>query len=251
MIDVNSSESLRAKEVEAVLAAIDDGLRARPPSGRKYLGASAIGVECDRRVQLDYIRANDLPGAPQNESKIEPKTQRVFDMGHVFEELAVKWLREAGFTLKTHSASGGQIGFSVAGGRFGGHCDGVFLAGPDCIAYPALFEHKALNGKSWREIAKHGLKKSRPVYFVQIMLYQAYLDLTNPAVFMALNKETAEIYCELVAFDPAEAQRASDRAVRIIQSTDAGELLPKAAAEADNFICKFCPWHSYCWADQP
>jgi hypothetical protein len=39
----------------------------------------------------------------------------------------------------------------------------------------------------------------------------------------------------------------SDRAVRILQATDAGELLPRIARERDHFECRICPWADRCW----
>jgi len=51
----------------------------------------------------------------------------------------------------------------------------------------------------------------------------------------------------LVPFDAALAQKMSDRAVRVIQATEAGELLPRGFAEASHFECKFCSYAQRCW----
>jgi len=66
-------------------------------------------------------------------------------------------------------------------------------------------------------------------------------------VFTAINKDTAEFHHEQVAFDADLAQRMSDRGVRILQATDAGELLPRVATTPDFFECRFCPWSERCW----
>ena len=50
-----------------------------------------------------------------------------------------------------------------------------------------------------------------------------------------------------VPFDAGLAQKMSDRAVRVIQATEAGELLPRAFAEASHFECKFCSYAQRCW----
>lgn len=34
---------------------------------------------------------------------------------------------------------------------------------------------------------------------------------------------------------------------RVIQATEAGELLPRAFAEASHFECKFCSYAQRCW----
>jgi hypothetical protein len=94
------------------------------------------------------------------------------------------------------------------------------------MGFPAIWECKSLNAKSWRDTVKNGLKKSKPIYAVQVATYQAYMEGSipgiskNPALFTAINKDTAEIYHELVPFDAALAQEASDRAVNLIRATE-------------------------------
>ena len=93
---------------------------------------------------------------------------------------------------------------------------------------------------------------SKPVYTAQIALYQAYMEASvpqisnNPALFTAINKDTAELYFELVPFDGALAQEASDRAVNILKATEAGELLPSIALSHSHNNCKVCSWQDRC-----
>ncbi|GHU13515.1 hypothetical protein AGMMS50225_23660 [Betaproteobacteria bacterium] len=221
MIDFNASSSLSGQ----LTALIDIGMqqaRARQTE-RQYLGASRLGVACERALQFEYAKApvdhgRDTPG----------RMLRIFERGHVMEDVMVAWLREAGFDLRTRKANGEQFGFSVANGRLRGHIDGVIVGGPEGFAYPALWENKCLGQKSWRELEKNRLAVAKPVYATQVAIYQAYLDLyAHPAIFTALNADTMEIYTEAVPFDAALAQRMSDRAVKVISATDAGELLPR------------------------
>ena len=98
---------------------------------------------------------------------------------------------------------------------------------------------------------------SKPLYAAQIGTYPAYMEPTvpgiseNPALFTAVNKDTAELHHELVPFDAALAQRLSDRAVNILRATEAHELLPRVASTPDHYECRFCPWAKRCWALQP
>ena len=106
----------------------------------------------------------------------------------------------------------------------------------------------ALGSKSWNDLAKKGLAASKPVYAAQVAIYQTYLGLhEHPAIFTAVNADSMEIYTELVPFDAALAQKMSDRAVRVIQATEAGELLPRSFAQADHFECRFCAYAQRCW----
>ena len=211
---------------------------------RDYLGGSRLGDICSRRLQYEYLKAPRDP-----DGGFSGKSLRIFALGHVLEDLAIEWLRRAGFDLRTRNRHGEQFGFTAAGGRVQGHADGVIVAGPEGFAAPALWECKSANAKNWREIAKHGVAKAKPVYAAQIALYQAYLGLTEtPALFTAINKDSCEIWHELVPFDAALAQSSSDKAVAILRACDAGELLPRHTSDPEHFECRFCAWKARCWS---
>jgi len=95
---------------------------------------------------------------------------------------------------------------------------------------------------------RHRLARSRPVYAAQVALYQAYLGLhEQPALFTAVNADSMQIHAEAVPFDAALAQRMSDRALRVVEATDAGELLPRAFHDPTHFECRSCAWQDRCW----
>jgi len=223
-----------AARINALVAAA----RARP--ARDYLGGSRIGEPCARKLVYEVQQApkdHDVDGA----------MLRIFAAGHVFEDLTIAWLRAAGFDLRTRKRNGEQFGFSVAGGRLRGHIDGVVVAGPDVgIPWPALFEHKALKSASWCDLARHGVRAAKPVYYAQIQLYMAYMGL-EAALFTAMNKDTQALHHEAVAFDPAAAQALSDRAVAILRAAAHGELPPRIAASPDHYLCRFCAYARRCW----
>jgi hypothetical protein len=62
---------------------------------RTYLGASGIGSECLRRVQYDW----------QCDSVHAARTKRIFSRGHMFEEITVKALGQAGFRMERGTAA--------------------------------------------------------------------------------------------------------------------------------------------------
>jgi PD-(D/E)XK nuclease superfamily len=211
-----------------------------PP--RDYLGASRIGEPCARRLCYELMRVSVDDGA-----EFSGRMLRVFETGDRFEAMTIRWLRLAGFDLRTHKRNGEQIGFSVAGGRFRGHIDGVIVAGPDVgVEYPVLFEHKALRSASWQDIVKKGLKSAKPIYWAQVQVYMAYLS-TERTLFVALDKDSQALHFELVRFDPSDAQALSDKAVDILSAVDAGELLPRIAPASDYYLCRWCPYARRCW----
>ena len=251
MLDFNH----RATCAEQINAIIDAALETErgAASARTYLGGSRLGVPCERALQFEFT------GAPKDEgSHFKGQTLRSFDIGHALEVLAIRWLRATGidlYTRKGNRSDGEQFGFAVAGGRIRGHVDGIIASAPGAIglAVPALWECKTMNAKNWRETAAKGVVVAKPVYAAQIALYQAYMEAQvpgisqSPALFTAINKDTAELHHELVPFDAALAQRMSDRGVRILQATDAGELLPRIATSRDFHECRMCAWADRCW----
>ena len=150
-------------------------------------------------------------------------------------------------SVPTASSSASQ----AAGGRLRGHIDGVILAGPDIgVRWPALWEHKALNAKSWTDLVKRGVRLSKPVYYAQVQLYMAYMEL-GAALFTALNKDSQALHHEVVPFEPAEAQALSDKAVAIIRAADAGELPPRMAAAPTSTSAACAPGPQRCWEGGP
>ena len=143
------------------------------------------------------------------------------------------------------------LAFSAAGGALRGHADGIIVHGSDLpgayLIYPLIWECKAVNTKNWRAIERDGLEKTFPHYAAQVAIYQAYLDITNPALFTACNADTCEWLHFLVPFNVERAQLWSDRAVNIIKATRAGELLPRGFDDPEDWRCRMCPHKERCW----
>ncbi|WP_157314585.1 PD-(D/E)XK nuclease family protein [Chitinibacter sp. GC72] len=234
---------------------IDQALQAqqRKETPRNYLGGSRLGVYCERALQFEYAGAPVDPGREFSGGLL-----RVFAVGHALEDLAVHWLRLAGLALHTRRQNGQQFGFSVAGGRLRGHVDGVITDAPAELGwtFPMLWECKTMNHRSWNDTVKRKLALAKPVYAAQVAIYQAYMSAEipgiaeNPALFTAINKDTQEIYAELVPFDAALAQRMSDRAAKVLAATAAGELLPRVTSDPAHHECRQCAWQDRCWAAQ-
>ena len=249
MLDFNSRPGM-AERVNALIDAALEAERAATPP-RDYLGGSRLGHACERALQFEFTATPKDEGAD-----FGGQTLRIFAIGHALEDLAIRWLRAAKLDLYTRKADGGQFGFAVAGGRIRGHVDGIIAAAPAALGLhvPALWECKTMNARNWRACVKDGVTKAKPVYAAQIALYQAYMEpivpgiSQAPALFTAINKDTAELHHELVPFDAALAQRMSDRGVRILQATDAGELLPRVATTREFVDCRFCAWAERCWS---
>jgi hypothetical protein len=251
MIDLNSGSGVvygaqapcgaTSQRINALIdsALVQQNRQQRP---RHYLGGSRIGEPCARKLiyELTNVPIDDGMG-------FDGRMLRIFDAGHEFEDLSIRWLRAAGFDLRDKGQDGRQFGFSIAGGRIRGHVDGVIVAGPNVgISWPALFEHKSLNAKSWTDLVKRGVELAKPIYYAQLQIYMAYMDLGS-ALFTAVNKDSQALHHEIVGFDPRTAQALSDKAVDVVRAAEAGELPPRIAEGPDFHLCRWCFFAQRCW----
>jgi hypothetical protein len=203
-----------------------------------YLGASIVGSDCLRRVQYDWWITPAL----------DARTRAIFARGHYFEARMREQLVAAGLRFAPPEA----LAFTAVNGDLRGHADGVIIVGPNPLGsaylnYPFLWEAKALNAKNYRALARNGLEKEFPRYAAQVALYQAYLKLTNPALFSVINADTCEQLHFWVPFSAERAQLWSDRAANIIAATRAGDLLPRGYKDPTNWHCRLCPHTDRCW----
>ena len=88
-----------------------------------------------------------------------------------------------------------------------------------------------MKARSWADVVKRGVELSKPVYYAQLQLYMAYMEL-EVALFTCLNKDTQELHHEKVGFVPHIAQGLSDKAVEIIRAAEANDLPPRIAASS-------------------
>ena len=94
MLDFNSTSTFP----ERFEALIDAGLQVREQqqARRHYLGASRLGVACERQLQYEYAQAPVDP-----DKAFSGRILRIFERGHRTEDAMIGWLRAAGFVLKT------------------------------------------------------------------------------------------------------------------------------------------------------
>jgi hypothetical protein len=233
MLDFNRKH-LAAEAISITINELIERTATCEEEPRLYLGASIVGGECARKVQYNWMVQPEFPA----------RTLSIFDRGHFFEAQSREYLKRAGFQFHPSAAA---LAFTAVDGLFRGHADGVITAGPAPIEYPALWEHKALGAKGWRKLERDGLLQAYPEYAAHVAIYQSYLDVTNPALFTALNADTCERLHILVPFDAVRAQAWSDRAVVVIEATRAGQLLPRLTDDRTDWRCRMCSHHERCW----
>jgi hypothetical protein len=235
-------ETFESQVNRLVDAAYEAEMRKQKP--RNYIGGSRLGHYCDRALGYEYQHFPKDPGRD-----FSARAYRIFRDGHRIEDQAIEDLRRAGFVIKNARKDGGQFGFSILDGKVKGHIDGAVIAAPLPMVLPAIWECKSMNDKKWTKCQREGVLKSHPVYYYQMQTYMTYMQLwTAPALFTAYNKNTSEYLHQLVPYNPAAAQEASDRGFRVV-SAPSPEYLARISNDPSNFQCKWCDYRERCHAE--
>lgn len=198
---------------------------------RDYLGASGLGAECARQVWYSHHTPKPVDNA---------QTLRKFSVGHALEPIVVGWLKNAGLQIWTHDSEGNQFGF--VDGKIAGHCDLVIKGIPGDEDTPYLGEIKTSNGFYFKQFQKDGID-CNDKYKGQVQIYMHKFKLKK-CLFIVLNKDTQELYFEIIKYDEFEAVRLLER----------GHLLAEMSMPPERhypskswFKCRFCNYNKECW----
>ncbi len=209
--------------------------QAKEPAHRKHLGASVIGHECKRHIW--YVFRWALA------QQFDGRMLRLFDTGKREESRILDELRAIGCQVWDTDENGQQFTVSACDGHFGGSMDGVVQGLPEAPKTPHLFECKTHKDKSYKALLKDGIPAR---HRWQMQAYMTPADLPA-AVYVAVNKDTDEIYIERVKSDPDLGRRILETAQYVI---DSPEPPPRIADDAEHFVCKLCPFSSICHGDK-
>jgi hypothetical protein len=200
-------------------------------SPRPYLGLSQIGTTCHRYLQYYHYWAFD--------SSFTNRIQRLFNAGHNAEEFMIADLATHGFVV--HGEQEEIIGTA---GHWKGHIDGkVTKDGPT-----GLVEFKTHNDKSFKNVKKCGVKKSKITHYGQMQSYMGYKGLTW-GLYMAYNKNDSEYYIEFIDFDEEYFAESKRKEMEIIASE---VLLPRIGNNSITwFECKMCDARQECFGKVP
>jgi len=201
---------------------------------RAHLGASRIGESCSRRLWLEWRWCGQeaFPG----------RVRRMFDTGKREESRLIADLRAIGCEVMEGPTPDEQWRVSACDGHFGGSLDAAGRGFPDAPKTWAVIEFKTHNEKSFRALEAKGVQQSKPVHYAQMTAY-AGLTGMDRMVYVAVNKNTDEIYAERLHFDKDEFDRLMAKAQSIIS---AKEPPTRISDDATFYLCRFCPFHAQC-----
>lgn len=212
----------------------------RDKGRRAHLGASVLGRECRRALWYTFRWSTDLVH--------EGRILKLFDRGQQEEERFASDLRAAGVTVHlVDPGTGEQFRFSDIGGHVGGSMDGAaigLLERPDVWH---VLEFKTHGEKSYTELEKKGVEKSKPEHWAQMQLYMHWSGM-NRAFYMAVNKNTDAIYTERVRYDQKAVSALLAKARDIVNSPIP---LERISEKPDWYVCKFCDHRATCHEQKP
>jgi hypothetical protein len=210
----------------------------RDQAHRPHLGGSQIGNECSRALWYQFRWA----WREMHEGRI----LRLFETGHREEARVIQNLRAAGCTVwERDPETGMQPRFTAHGGHFALSLDGVVEGLPES-SKPHTLEVKTMSDKYYKSLCNLGLEKAKPVYWAQCQIGLNLSGLER-CLFVAVNKNTDEIYVERIKPDLAYSRMLLDKAEDIIFRTTPPLRINNDPAW---FECKFCPYHAICHGDQ-
>lgn len=207
---------------------------------RLHLGASIIGNECARQTWYSFRWATS--------KRHEGQLLRLFNRGHLEEPRFVALLLMIGCKVWQVDSEGKQ--FKIRNrykGHFGGSLDGVAVGVPDYPDTPVLVEFKTHGEKSFLQLAEKGVQASKWPHFIQQQIYMD--DFQLPAsLYMAVNKNTDALHCEIVQYDKHISQKYRQLAQIIIDSTTPP---PKISNDPSWYKCSYCQQLPVCHFKQP
>ena len=206
-------------------------------SFRAHLGGSIIGRPCDRELWYSF---HWTTGTRHNGQLL-----RLFETGQLAEDRFVKNLRDAGITIyDIDPNTGSQFRVKACSGHFGGSFDGVGVGFIEAPSAWHLIEMKTHNERSFKALLAKGVREAKIEHFIQM---QVYMYLAEPklkrAFYIAVNKNTDELYGERIKLDTTIASATIDRAEAIIASD---RPLKKISEDPAWYQCKFCDHSRVC-----
>jgi len=206
---------------------------------RHYIGMSGLGNECMRSLWFTFRWVK--------EGIIDGRTNRIFSTGHLAEIGMIKALESIGMEL--WNTLDDQDEFIDCYGYACGHPDGYGKGVPGAEKTVHLIEFKTMNDKSFNDTKKNGVKKSKPVYYAQMMLYMYQSKLTR-ALFMSINKNNSEFYIERLKHDNKFAEDLIRKGNDILFSEDYNDFPRIGNNSSSWYMCKWCGYNDICFSKE-
>jgi hypothetical protein len=230
-----------------------DAYKGKEEGHRSHLGASILGGECARHIWYSFWWAH--------KAHHDGRTLRLFNRGHLEEPRFLAMLLMIGCEVWWQDEHGKQFRISWADDHAGGSGDGVGRGIPDLDpTTAAVCEFKTHGEKSFIELAGNlqawrayradqrlgfpgkGVRTAKFEHFVQMQLYMRKMGLAA-ALYMAVCKNTDDLYAEVITLDAEFADQFVHRGEELVWM----QTPPPRVSESPGFWkCRFCDDRPVC-----
>ena len=229
----------------STLQALDTELEMRQDTKpRPYLGGSAIGDECSRKLWYGFRWYKNIT--------FEARTLRLFEDGHRTEDLMAQRLKMIPnlHLDEVDPASGKQWGFVAIDGHFRGHADGKIIGLQEAPNSLHIWENKSVGEPNFKKLQKaikdHGekdaLEKWNETYWGQIQVYMKMFDCKR--AYHTVTTPGGRDYISLrTEYNPKYADHLLDKAAKIIGSSNPP---PRISNDRTFWKCKWCDYSAIC-----
>ncbi|TPM59365.1 oxidoreductase [Mesorhizobium sp. B2-2-4] len=226
--------------VAAIYAAYE---AANEPRDGRSISVSTLAEECERKLFYDFRWVSPHENIPG-------RTLRIFETGKLEETRWIENLRMIGcevveFDGTDRDGNPKQIMVETCGGHVRGYLDAEILGLPEAPTKWHVGEIKSHNTKSFAKLLKDGVRKSKPLHFAQIQTYM-HKRGRDRGIYLAVNKDTDELYAERLKLDVEYCLRLEARAQRIIDANDPPAKLYEDPTAKMAFACGWCRHRSVC-----
>lgn len=210
---------------------------------RAHLGASSLGDKCMRHIYYEFRWYNT--------GIKDGRILRLFNTGKREESRIVENLQSLGFVISTITDSGKQIESRDISGHIGGSVDGIIHHIP--VKYGLLDSEKCIleikthSEKNFRKFKDFKVKSVFPKHYTQVQVYMGMMNIPY-ALYVAVNKNTDELYFELIPYNNLEHERVYEIAKEVIL---AKEPLARIKENPNWFECKMCKFYDVCHTSVP
>lgn len=185
---------------------------------------SAAATDCKRCLWLKFRNVK--------KERFDGRRLRIFETGNIYESRIISYINN----LNNWEVRDCQK--SIESGIVRGNIDGIAVN--NGIKY--LLEIKTSAQRYFSKLLKSGVKEAFIKHYIQIQIYMMLLGLKK-TIYLCVNKNTDEIYEEIVELDESQANMYIHRIKEIAYEDSIPDKISENPAY---FICKSCPYHKFC-----
>lgn len=218
----------QASTVSAIYRAYEE---ANEPRDGRSISVSTLAEECSRKLFFSFRWASPT-------EKPDGRLLRLFETGEIHEQRWIDNLRMIGCEVVSHEPNGKQIMVEAANGHVRGYLDSEITGLPEAPVAVHVGEMKSHNLKSFNDLKKKGVKESKILHYGQLQTYM-YLRGRERGIYLAVCKDSDELYAERVKLDVDYVLRLLAKAERIIAAHE-------PPPGVDNYTCQWCQHAPVC-----